>query len=53
VRGASFDEAADLLVNPVRDPTAAQASYVPDPDERRKVIGFPRSLETDERGRSR
>lgn len=47
VSGNSFEEAADLLLNPSRGDKAAHAVFIPDPGQRSDVIEFLRSLQTD------
>lgn len=47
VSGDSFDEAADLLLDPSRGEKAAHAVFISDPGQRSDVIEFLRSLQTD------
>ena len=47
VSGESFDEAAELLLNPSRGEKAAHAVFIADPGQRSDVIEFLRSLQTD------
>lgn len=47
VVGATFDEAANLLLDPSRGPMAAHPFYLRKKSDRRQVVEFLRSLETD------
>ncbi len=44
VKGATFDEAMDLLMNPSRGPMAAHPFYIKKAADRRKVVLFLKSL---------
>lgn len=46
VRGSTFEEAADLLLDPVRGKGAAHPFFIKNPAKRADVVQFLRSLET-------